>query len=82
MLAANYKSLSWTLQKQMKSTAMFLGTKRVPAPTTNGTANLLDDDDDDSSGNIAYQLARANSLCINDEPHSACSLCAAHPAAD
>ncbi|KAL8283592.1 hypothetical protein RQP46_005387 [Phenoliferia psychrophenolica] len=69
-IALNYKSLSWALQKQMKTASFFLGTKRVPP--ANGVSSLIDDDDDDdeSSGNISYELARASSLCINDEPHT------------
>lgn len=48
----------------MKTSGFFLGTRRVQ-PVDD------DDDDDAAAGSLSWELARASSLVINDEPHSA-----------
>ncbi|KAM0748229.1 hypothetical protein T439DRAFT_328208 [Meredithblackwellia eburnea MCA 4105] len=69
-IAVNYRSLPAGVRSDMRSAAFFLGTKRVASTSPTEKTLLDDDDEEESSGSLVYELTRATSLVLNDEPHT------------
>lgn len=68
MLAINWGALSTTLRSRMRLSAFFLGSRRQRTVSDSRTLLDEDEDDDDEAGSLTFELCRASTCVVNDEP--------------